>query len=178
MAIKALFLDRDGVININHGYVHRVEDFEFINDIFEITSYAQNKSYKIFVITNQAGIGRGYYDVAAFNTLTTWMCKQFKNKNIEIVKVYFSPYHPTAGIGKYKKNHHTRKPNPGMILKAQTEFSIDLDNSILIGDKMSDIHAGIFAGVATNILFDKCKKEKNNNFHVISNLKDAKKYIK
>ena len=151
MTTKALFLDRDGVINLDHGYVFRVEDFQFIDGIFELSRAAISKGYVICVITNQAGIGRGYYNVSDFNSLTEWMCEQFRVEGVSISKVYFSPYHPEHGIGRYKKDDKSRKPNPGMIQQAVDEFNLDLSESVLIGDKPSDIQAGLNAGVRTNV---------------------------
>jgi len=116
---------------------------------------AHASGYKLIVITNQAGIGRGYYSEQQFHQLTAWMCSEFLNAGAPIEKVYFSPFHPTEGLGKYKKDDITRKPRPGMILLAQQELDLDLENSILIGDKASDIQAGIAAGVGTNLLFSK-----------------------
>jgi D-glycero-D-manno-heptose 1,7-bisphosphate phosphatase len=150
---RALFLDRDGVININHGYVHSVDNFEFIDGIFDMVRAAHTKNFKIVVITNQAGIGRGFYSEQQFHQLTSWMCKIFIKAGAPIDKVYFSPFHPTEGLGKYKKNDFSRKPNPGMILQAQQELGLDLECSILIGDKASDIEAGIASGLGLNILF-------------------------
>lgn len=149
---RALFLDRDGVINVDHGYVHAVEDFQFIDGIFELCSSAIAKGYLIIVITNQAGIGRGYYSVKEFQDLTDWMCVQFKENQAEITKVYCSPYHPVHGVGEYKKDDFSRKPNPGMLLQAQIELGIDLSKSIFIGDKLTDMDAGIAAGIGKNIL--------------------------
>ena len=150
---RALFLDRDGVINVNHGYVHSIENFDFIDGIFDLVRTAHANNLKIVVITNQAGIGRGFYSEQQFHQLTSWMCKEFMNQGAPIDKVYFSPFHPTEGLGKYKKDDFSRKPNPGMILQAQQELGLDLENSILIGDKGSDIQAGIAAGLGMNILF-------------------------
>jgi len=161
MKKKALFLDRDGVINVDKGYVHRIEDFEFIDGIFDVLKYFQNKGFLLIIITNQAGIGRGYYTKDDFFMLTNWMLAQFKNKGIHIAKVYFSPYHPVHGQGKYKKDSFCRKPNPGMILKAQEEFNMDLSESILIGDKVSDIKAGETAGIGCNILME----SSNHNYY-------------
>lgn len=149
---RAVFLDRDGVINVNHGYVHDTENFEFTDGIFEVARAAHAGGYKLIVITNQSGIGRGYYTEQQFNQLTEWMCNEFLNAGAPIEKVYFSPFHPTAGVGAYKKDDVSRKPRPGMINKAQREINLNLRSSILIGDKVSDIQAGIAAGVGINIL--------------------------
>lgn len=150
---RALFLDRDGVINVNHGYVHSTDNFDFIDGIFELAKIASSGGYRIVVVTNQAGIGRGYYSERQFQELTDWMCAQFEQRGAPIDKVYFSPYHPTAGIGEYRKVEDTRKPGPGMIFRAERELGLSLRRSILIGDQPSDIQAGIAAGVGRNLLF-------------------------
>lgn len=152
---RAVLLDRDGVINVNHGYVHHPENFEFIDGIFEVARAARDSGYKLVVVTNQAGIARGYYSEQQFQQLTAWMCSEFLNAGAIIEKVYFSPFHPTEGLGKYKKDDISRKPRPGMIHKAQREMNLDLASSILIGDNASDIQAGTAAGVGTNLLFSK-----------------------
>jgi D-glycero-D-manno-heptose 1,7-bisphosphate phosphatase len=144
---KALFLDRDGVINIDKNYVHKISDFEFVDGIFDLCKYYQDKGYLIFVITNQAGIARGYYNHNDFANLSSWMTDQFKQNDIIISKVYYCPHHPD-----FDKDCACRKPNPGMILQAQTEFDIDLTNSVLIGDKESDLKAGRNAGIQNLIL--------------------------
>lgn len=153
MQSRALLLDRDGVINVDDGYVYQSRDIKFIEGIFDLARAAYARQYKLIVITNQAGIGRGFYSEQQFDELTAWMCGQFASQGAPIAKVYFSPYHPMEGIGMYKKDDISRKPRPGMILQAQCEFNLDLASSILIGDKASDIQAGIAAGVGKNILF-------------------------
>ncbi len=150
---KALFLDRDGVINKDINYLYRKEDFEFIDGVFDLARAFATAGFEIFVITNQAGIARGYYAESDFHKLTEWMVEQFKRRDVAIRKVYFCPYHKTAGIGGYKRESFYRKPNPGMILQARDEFDLDLPASCLVGDKESDIEAGLNAGVGTNVLF-------------------------
>ena len=150
---KALFLDRDGVINHNFGYVHKIEDFKFIEGIFDLVRAAKQKEYLIIIVTNQAGIGRGLYSEADFLMLTEWMKLRFKENNSSVDDVFFSPFHPKFGIGEYKKDSFHRKPNPGMLLDAQKKYNITFSKSILIGDKNSDIEAGLAAGIPTNILF-------------------------
>jgi len=148
----ALFLDRDGVINVDHGYVCQARDFDFIDGVFDVARAARCLGYKLVVVTNQAGIARGYYSEMQFHKLTSWMCKRFEEEQAPINRVYFSPYHPTAGIGRYKRDHASRKPQPGMLVQAQRELRIDLARSILIGDKLTDIQAGTAAGVGRNLL--------------------------
>lgn len=139
---KALFLDRDGVINLEKKYVFRVEDFEFTPWIFKLCKKYQNEGYLIFVITNQAGIARKIFTESDFFILTDWMIHQFKNQDITITKVFFCPHHPD-----FTGNCDCRKPNAGLIFQAAKEYDIDLPNSILIGDKESDIQAGYNAGI-------------------------------
>jgi D-glycero-D-manno-heptose 1,7-bisphosphate phosphatase len=179
MSIQALFLDRDGVINLNYGYVHKREDFDFIEGIFDLARHAYEQNYKLVVITNQAGIARGYYTEELFHQLTDWMCQQFSAAGAPIEKVYFSPYHPTAGLGQYLKDDFSRKPHPGMILQAQKDLSIDLSRSVLIGDKVSDIQAGIAAGVGTNLLFvpERSNELVGLSYEPIASLCEAKLYL-
>lgn len=179
MLHPAFFLDRDGVINTNHGYVHKREDFDFMDGIFDVTRYAHKQDYKLVVITNQAGIGRGYYSEDDFHQLTAWMCEQFSVAGAPIERVYFSPYHPTAGIGKYLKDDFSRKPHPGMIFQARAELDIDLPSSVLIGDKACDIQAGIAAGVGRNLLFAPQRIEELDglDYKTIATLHDALPYL-
>lgn len=149
---KAAFLDRDGTINVNKGYVHKVEDFEFILGIFELCRLFQDQGYNIIIISNQSGIGRGYYTVKQFLALIHWMIRQFNYQAITISKHYFCPHHPTQGLGSYKRKCDCRKPEPGMILQAQKELNLDLGKSILVGDRITDIEAGQKAGVGRNFL--------------------------
>lgn len=148
-----LFLDRDGVINIDRAYVCRQESFEFIEGIFQVCRMANRLGYLLFVITNQSGIGRGYYTEQDFLKLTDWMCGVFKTQGIVIDKTYFCPFHPEHGIGDYKVDSPCRKPAPGMIYQAAREFNVDLTRSVLVGDKESDIQAGIAAKVGCNLLY-------------------------
>lgn len=145
----ALFLDRDGVINIDHAYVHRREDFEFVDGIFDLVAAAKRVGYWVVIVTNQAGIGRGYYTEDDFHRLMQWVAEQFAAHGGVIDKTYFCPDHPEHGVGRYKRHSPFRKPGPGMILQAARELPIDLGRSILVGDKRSDIEAGVAAGVGT-----------------------------
>ena len=141
----ALFLDRDGVVNVEKNYVYKAEDIDFIEPIFNICRNYQQKGFQIFIITNQAGIARGYYSENDFLILSAWMEAEFEKRGIRISKTYFCPHHPD-----YTGECICRKPNPGMIMKAKEEFDLDLENSVLIGDKKSDIDAGINAGIKNN----------------------------
>ena len=129
---NALFLDRDGIINIDHGYVSKIEDFTFSEGIFELLHLFKQEGYLLFVITNQSGIGRNYYTQDDFETLTKWMIKTFAEQNIIIEKVSYCPHSP-------EDNCLCRKPATGMIDVILEEYNIDLSTSWLIGDKQSDI---------------------------------------
>lgn len=176
---RALFLDRDGVINVNHGYVHKSDEFDFIDGIFDFCRAAHAQHYQLVVITNQAGIARGFYSEQQFLELTQWMCEQFILQGVPIAKVYFSPFHPTEGLGKYKKDDLSRKPHPGMILQAQRELNLDLEHSILIGDKVGDIQAGMTAGVGCNLLLAEADPAELHNcdYRRIASLFDALPFL-
>ncbi|MDG0980804.1 MAG: HAD family hydrolase [Halieaceae bacterium] len=146
---RALFLDRDGVINHDDGYTSRPEDFKFIDGIFDLCRAAKQSGYLLIVVTNQAGIGRGYYTEQDFFVLTAWMCARFEAEGAPITEVFFCPDHPEHGIGSYKKDSFDRKPNPGMLLRAAEKYGISLHDSIIVGDKDSDMQAAERAGVST-----------------------------
>ena len=175
---KALFLDRDGVINVDREYVHRVEDFVFIRGVFELTRAAQDKGYLIIVVTNQSGIGRGYYTEGVFASLTQWMLNEFSMRDIHVSKVYHCPFHSEQAIGDYKRDSYYRKPNPGMILRAKDDFELDLSKSILIGDKASDIQCGQRAGVGRLVLLTQYPCHTKTRRHVaVSTLSEAEEIL-
>jgi D-glycero-D-manno-heptose 1,7-bisphosphate phosphatase len=162
---KALFLDRDGVINIDKDYIYKKEDVEFIDGIFDLCNNAILNNFLIIVITNQSGIARGFYSEREYLQLMRWIKSVFKEKNSPIFKVMYCPYHKD-GKGKYKKDSNLRKPNPGMIFRARDRFHIDLSNSILIGDQETDIESGISAGIINNyLLYNPKKKYSNLNYY-------------
>ena len=140
---KALFLDRDGTINIDTGYVHEPERFEFINGIFEFCRAAQDRGFLIIVITNQSGIERGYFTEDEYAATTRHMVGEFAQRGITITDVLHCP----------SLSGPDRKPEPGLFIKAQDKYNIDMSRSINVGDKDRDILAGRAAGVGTNILF-------------------------
>ena len=145
MPIKTVFLDRDGVINKEVGYLHKIQDFEFIDGVFKACLYFQSLDYQIIVVTNQSGIGRGYYNEGDFHIINNWMLEQFKNKRIEILDVFFCPHTPES-------NCDCRKPKPGMFNQANEKHDIDMEKSWMIGDKEADVAAANFAGIKNTIL--------------------------
>lgn len=144
---RALLLDRDGVINANHGYVHAPERTDWLPGIFERVAQAHARGYLPIVVTNQAGIARGYYDEAAFLAYTAWMHAQFVSRGAPLLATYWCPHHPQAGLGDYRVACSCRKPGPGMLLAAARDFALDLGASVLVGDQPSDLEAGRDAGV-------------------------------
>ena len=149
---KAVFLDRDGVINIDHGYVSRPEQFEFIDGVFEACLYLQQQGYLLIVVTNQSGIGRGYYTEQQFLQLTHWMTEQFKAKGVHLTEVFFCPHHPENALPPYQIHCNCRKPAPGMLLEAIQKHHIDPQQSVMLGDKKADMQAAAAAGVARKVL--------------------------
>ena len=154
---KALFLDRDGVINVEKDYLYKIEDFEFIDGIFELCRHYIDLGYLIFVVTNQSGIARAYYSEEDFARLSLWMSKEFLKHNIKIEKIYHCPHHPDIS-----GECSCRKPNSGMLEEAANEFNINLSDSIIIGDKERDIEAGLNVGLREAYLFDESKTVKNS----------------
>jgi D-glycero-D-manno-heptose 1,7-bisphosphate phosphatase len=139
---KALFIDRDGVINVDKVHVCEIDKFEFTEGIFDLCRKYADTGFRIIVITNQAGIAKGYYTEHDFRVLTEWMIKEFEYKGIKIDKVYHCPHHPD-----FTGKCICRKPEPGMIMQAVDEFNLDISECILIGDKESDLEAGRRVGI-------------------------------
>ena len=141
---KAIFLDRDGVINVEKDYVYKIEEFEFIEGVFDTLKAFQKEGFLLFIITNQSGIGRGYYKIEDFKLLTSWMLKEFEKEGITISQVEFCPHSPDEIC-------QCRKPKTGMIENILKNFSIDLEHSWLIGDKEADIKCANNAKIKNTI---------------------------
>ena len=144
---RALFLDRDGVINEETGYLYRVGEVHFVPGIFSLCRTAASLGYRLIVVTNQAGIARGYYSTEVFNVLMEWMREQFRGEGVELDAVYHCPYHPEHGVGEYKREHEDRKPGTGMLRRGALEFGLDLPQCVLVGDRCSDMAAANAAGL-------------------------------
>lgn len=145
---KALFLDRDGVINVNHGYVYRPEDCDFVPGIFELCAAAQAKNYTLIIVTNQSGIARNYYNQKQFMHFSKWIEHQFSSIGIRIAHTFHCPHHP-----KISGPCICRKPKPGMVVKAARHFRVRLGDSIMVGDSWSDIECAQRAKVGKAVLF-------------------------
>jgi D-glycero-D-manno-heptose 1,7-bisphosphate phosphatase len=148
----ALFLDRDGVINVDTGHTYKVEDIVFVEGITELICEAKSLGAKIIVVTNQSGIGRGIYSEDEFHSLMSWMNAELEKKGAAWDAYYFCPHDPTKADGGSEFSCECRKPMPGMILRAAKEQGVDLSRSVLIGDNESDILAAERAGVRDVVL--------------------------
>lgn len=170
---KAIFLDRDGVINIEKNYLYKIEDFEFVDGVFKTLFYLQSLGYKLFIITNQSGVGRGYYTLDDFNLLTTWMKKEFEKFDIKISQVELCPHGPDDGCA-------CRKPKIGMIENILKKYDIDLANSWLIGDKSSDIKCANNANIKNTIQVKsghKFNEEESIADYICLSIKEVKNVI-
>jgi D-glycero-D-manno-heptose 1,7-bisphosphate phosphatase len=145
--MRGLFLDRDGVVNVEVGYLHRVEEVRFVEGIFSLCRTAMGLGYRLVVVTNQAGIARGYYTEEDFETLMGWMREALRAEGVELDAVYHCPFHPEHGVGKYKREHEDRKPGTGMLRRAVRDFGVELSESVMVGDRCSDVAAANSAGL-------------------------------
>ena len=149
---RAAFLDRDGVVNIDHGYVFRRQDFRFVPGTLAACAQLHRLGFMLVVVTNQSGIGRGLYAEDDYRRLTDWMRAEFAAAGAPLASVYHCPHHPLAPLAEYRRACDCRKPAPGMLLAAARELSLDLSRSLLFGDKASDIEAAAAAGVTQRVL--------------------------
>jgi D-glycero-D-manno-heptose 1,7-bisphosphate phosphatase len=149
---RAALLDRDGVINIDHGYVFRREDFQFVPGTLAACAQLHRQGLALVVVTNQSGIGRGLYGEDDYRRLTEWMSDEFAAAGAPLAGVYHCPHHTQALLPQYRHACDCRKPAPGMLLAAARELSLDLGRSVLFGDKASDIEAAVAAGVPQRVL--------------------------
>lgn len=144
---RALFLDRDGVINVDYGYIGRIEDFVVIDGVFDALRAASDWGYSLIVVTNQSGIARGYFTLAEYLALEAHMRAIFVNEGIDFTGIYYCPHHPEGKVAEFAMTCECRKPLPGMLLRAAEAHAIDLAGSLLVGDKDSDIAAAHAAGI-------------------------------
>lgn len=154
MSNRALFLDKDGVINVDHGYVCTPERTDFIDGIFDLCREATRRGFLNVVVTNQAGIARGYYTEQEFLAYMEWVRGEFRKRDAQLDAVYYCPHHPVHGIGEYLRDCACRKPEPGMLLAAQREWDIDPAGSVLLGDNASDAEAAAATGIGRVLLLE------------------------
>ncbi|MFZ5649808.1 MAG: D-glycero-alpha-D-manno-heptose-1,7-bisphosphate 7-phosphatase [Bacillota bacterium] len=143
----AVFLDRDGVLNVDTGYVFRREDFVWVAGAKEAVRLLNEMGYFVFVVTNQSGIARGYYTEADVAFLHRWVNRELNACGARVDAFYYCPHHPEAAVELYRKACSCRKPAPGLILRALKEWPVDRGRSFLIGDKRRDLEAAAGAGL-------------------------------
>jgi D-glycero-D-manno-heptose 1,7-bisphosphate phosphatase len=143
----AAFLDRDGVLNVDHGYVYKRENFEWISGARAAIKYLNDKGYLVILVTNQSGIGRGYYSEDSFHALMALVCKELSQTGAHIDYIFFCPHHPREALGDYKKNCDCRKPKTGMIDEARKIVNIDMAYSFVIGDSEKDMELAENKGI-------------------------------
>lgn len=151
---RAAFIDRDGVINEELDYVHRIEDFHILPGAIDGLRLLADNGFLLVVVTNQAGIAKGYYTEHDFQRLTDHMRAVFRESGVELAAVYHCAHHPAGVVPDLATDCRCRKPEPGMLLEAAGELGIDLARSVMIGDKVSDTQAGRAARVARTVLVE------------------------
>ena len=173
MSIKTIFLDRDGIINKDKNYLYKIDDFEFIEGVFESCKYFQDLGYEIIIVTNQSGITRGYYSLQEYEILTRWMLNQFKSREINILDVFYCPHGPNDKC-------KCRKPRPGMFIAAKNKYNIDMKDSWMIGDRERDITAASLAGIKNTIIVKsshQIDEENSQAKYQLSSIKDVRNSI-
>lgn len=184
---KAVFLDRDGTINEEMGYINHVSRFKIFDYVPQAIKLLNEAGYKVIVVTNQSGVARGYFSEELVNKLHQSLIENAKESSAEIDKIYYCPHHPTEGLGKYRLDCECRKPKTGMIEKARREFNLDMSSSYLIGDRYKDIVFGKKTGLhSIMVLTGYGRGEytyqrgswKIRPDHISENLLEAAKYIK
>jgi D,D-heptose 1,7-bisphosphate phosphatase len=178
---KAVFLDRDGTLNIDYGYVHKIDDFHFIEGSIEALKKLKEMGYLLVLVTNQSGIARGYFSEQEFLQLTEWMDWSLADRGVDLDGIYYCPHHPEAKLAEFKQDCDCRKPKSGMLLQAIEELNIDPARSIMIGDKIEDLFAGQGAKIRTNILVRTGKevtaKEEDEADYILDSIADLPSLI-
>ena len=150
---KAIFFDRDGVLDVDVDYLHEIEKFQWIDGAIDAIKLCNEKNYLVVVVTNQSGIARGMYTEDEIKKIHSHMQSELKKFGAQIDAFYYCPHHPNGIVKPYAKVCDCRKPKPGLILRASQDLKIDLSTSIIIGDKQRDIDAGLNAGITNGLLF-------------------------
>lgn len=164
----ALFLDRDGVVNEEVGYLYRPEQVRWVDGVFSLGRKAQALGYRLVIVTNQSGIGRGLYSTKQFEELMLWMQERLLEEGVILDAVYHCPYHPEHGLGQWRREHEDRKPAPGMLLRAARDLNLELSASVLVGDRCSDIAAAQAAGLRQAFLLGHTEPVRCPHPHIIA----------
>lgn len=166
--IKAIFLDRDGVINEDNGYTHKIDDFKLLEGVIQGLQALRDLDYEIIIITNQAGIARGFFSINDFHIFMNHIINTLHKNNIQVLDYFFCPHHPEGKIESYAIKCNCRKPDIGMLEEAKEKYKIDFSKSIIIGDKESDILAGKNAGLLSDILISNYSLAQNSQASYIA----------
>lgn len=177
--MKALFLDRDGVVNVDTGYIGSVDRFVWREGIFDFLRAAQDRGYRLVVVTNQSGVARGYYTVADYENVTRFMREGLAREGICLAGVYACFHHKDAVVPAYRGDSFWRKPNAGMILQAALDLRIDIARSVMIGDSESDMIAATAAGVGSRLWLteEEGAVEKIPSVHVVRDFNQARQFL-
>jgi len=175
--MKIAFLDRDGVINNEVNYLHKISDFKYTYKCIDALKNIIAKGYKIIIVTNQAGIAKGIFKMQDYKRLTEFYLNDLAKKNITILDILFCPHHPEGIVDEFSYSCDCRKPEPGMFLKAMSKYDISLEDSFMVGDKISDIEAAEKSGINNLFLVNSGHKissptniPKYENLYEISNI--------
>ncbi|MDP9039387.1 MAG: HAD family hydrolase [Acidobacteriota bacterium] len=178
MKDPALFLDRDGVVNREIGYLVDPNDVVWVPGIFQLCRTAKSLGYRLVIVTNQAGIARGLYTEEQYHALMTWMRVEFRLEGIVFDGVYHCPYHPVHGLGRWKEESEDRKPGAGMLRRAAHDLHLDLSRSVLIGDRCTDIAAAQAASLRQAFLISGTEDAPCGSPHVdIAVLEEAERWL-
>lgn len=175
--IKVAFLDRDGVINEEINYLHKIEDFNYTENCVKGLKRLNTLGYKIIIVTNQAGIARGYYNEEQYQTLTAWYIEDLKKNGVDILDVFHCPHHVQGIISELSVKCECRKPKPGMLLSAIKKYNINIDDSIMVGDKVSDVEAGLCVGIKQVYLIKGEYVTSHPNYEVLNSLYEITKIL-
>lgn len=182
---KAVFLDRDGTVNVEKHYLHRIEDFEFLPGAVEGMRLLQEAGFLLIVVTNQSGIARGYYSEADFRRLNDWMLEKLASEGIRVAQVYYCPHLPDASVAQYRMDCNCRKPKLGMYEQAVCQFNLSYAGSYAIGDKLrdcavcekTDCHGFLIEHNEKQDVIDAVKRGKHPNVEYGENLLECAKKI-
>jgi D-glycero-D-manno-heptose 1,7-bisphosphate phosphatase len=174
---RALLLDRDGIINIDHGYVGKIGDFEFMPGIFAFLRAARDRGYLLAILTNQAGVARGFYGVEDYHRLTAHMLKELKREGIEIDLTLACFEHSEGTVSEFTRTSFWRKPNPGMVCEAIRRLRCDPARSAFLGDALRDMQAGLAGGIGKNLWLTQDNPEMPVGVTRVKNFDEALKFL-
>ena len=177
MQNRGLLLDRDGVINVDHGYVGHTDKFQFRDGLFPFLRRAQDAGYRLAIVTNQSGIARGYFTVDDFNNLTAWMFKGLSAEGISIERVFVCFEHIDGKIPEYTRDSFWRKPNPGMVLEAVQKLRLDPARSALLGDKLTDMETAQRGGIKKCLWLSNKSEDRMEGVTTVGDFAEAAKAL-